>query len=139
MPNSTIPEGSRPPRRIADAHVDALVDLDPIMGTYIGVTASSRRLPDFSPAGQGAVAGLARTTLRQLTSAATAPGADSAVERRCARQLRERLTAELAVHEAGEGLRTVSNISSPLHEVRTVFTLNPADTGEDWAAIARRL
>ncbi|MBP5859179.1 DUF885 domain-containing protein [Streptomyces scabiei] len=139
MSNSTIPEASRLPRQIADAYVDALVDLDPIMGTYIGVTASSGQLPDFSPAGQDAVAGLARATLKQLTEAEATPGADSAVERRCARLLRERLTAELAVHEAGEGLRTVSNISSPLHEVRTAFTLNPTDTDEDWAAIARRL
>ncbi|MFH8409801.1 DUF885 domain-containing protein [Streptomyces sp. NPDC018019] len=139
MPNSTTTEGSRLPHQVADAYVDALVDLDPIMGTYIGVTASSGRLPDFSPEGQDAVADLARATLKQLTAAETAPGADSAVERRCARLLRERLTAELAVHEAGEGLRTVSNINSPLHEVRTAFTLTPADTDEDWVAIARRL
>ncbi|MFJ2743762.1 DUF885 domain-containing protein [Streptomyces sp. NPDC087440] len=127
------------PRQVADSYVDALVELNPIMGTFLGDAGSSRRLPDFSPDGQDGVAALARATLGQLARAEAAPGADRAAERRCARLMRERLTAELAVHEAGEGLRTVSNLSSPLHEVRTVFTLTPADTEDDWAAIAQRL
>lgn len=141
MPDSTAPDGGRLPRRIADDHVDALVELDPVTGTYLGVTESSGRLPDFSPAGREAVAHLARTTLGRLDAAEAEPGADSVVERRCARLLRERLTAELAVHEAGEELRRVSNLSSPLHEVREVFTLTPTDTDtdEDWAAVASRL
>ncbi|WP_407548366.1 DUF885 domain-containing protein [Streptomyces sp. Pv4-95] len=138
--SNTTPSGGGPlPRQVADAYVDALVDLDPITGTFLGIAESSGQLPDFSPTGQEAVAQLARTTLERLTEAETRPGADSAAEKVCARLLRERLTAELAVHEAGEGLRTVSNLSSPLHHVREVFTVTPAETDEDWAAIARRL
>lgn len=139
MSNTTTPGGGPLPRQVADAYVDALVDLDPITGTYLGIPESFDKLPDFSPTGQEAVAQLARTTLEQLTEAEARPGAESPAEQICARLLRERLTAELAVHEAGEGLRTVSNLSSPLHHVREVFTLTPADTDEDWAAIARRL
>ncbi|MEV0374632.1 DUF885 domain-containing protein [Streptomyces sp. NPDC050636] len=139
MANTTTSGGSQLPRQVADAYVDALVDLDPITGTYLGVAESSGRLPDFSPTGQEAVAQLARTTLQKLTEAEARPGGDNAAERRCARLLRERLTSELAVHETGEGLRTVSNLSSPLHHVRDVFTVTPADTDEDWTAIARRL
>ncbi|MFD1831062.1 DUF885 domain-containing protein [Streptomyces desertarenae] len=127
------------PRQVADAHVDALVELDPVLGTYLGLPESSGRLPDFSPAGQEEQAGLCRATLERLTEAERRPGADDPAERRCARLLRERLTAELAVHEAGEGLRAVSNIHSPLHSVRSVFTLMPTGSGEDWAAVARRL
>ena len=41
--------------------------------------------------------------------------ADDPVERSCARLLRERLGAELAAHEAGEGLRALSNLFSPVH------------------------
>ncbi|NUU22338.1 MAG: DUF885 domain-containing protein, partial [Streptomycetaceae bacterium] len=67
------------------------------------------------------------------------PGADSDIERRCGRLLRERLTAELAVHEADEGLRNVGNIATPLHAVREVFTITPTQTDEDWAAVAERL
>ncbi|CAL9379525.1 hypothetical protein SUDANB120_01028 [Streptomyces sp. enrichment culture] len=134
---SDIP--SRLPRQVADAYVDHLIALDPITGTYLGVASSSRSLPDFSPAGRAAVADLARTTLARLDAAERLPGADSDAERRCARLLRERLTAELAVYEADEDLRTVSNIHSPAHAVREVFTLTPADTDDDWAAIAERL
>lgn len=127
------------PRQVADAYVDALVELDPITGTYLGVRKSSGLLPDFSPAGQEETAALARRTLAELTEAQARPGAEAEAERRCARLLRERLTAQLAVHEAEEGLRTVSNMHSPAHSVREVFTLTPTDTPEDWAAAAERL
>ncbi|WP_327223233.1 DUF885 domain-containing protein [Streptomyces platensis] len=139
MPNTTTSGGGPLPREVADAYVDALVELDPITGTFLGLAESSDKLPDFSPTGQEAVAQLARTTLEKLAEAEARPGADSAAEQVCARLLRERLTAELAVHEAGEGLRTVSNLSSPLHHVREVFTVTPAETDEDWAALAQRL
>ncbi|WP_445525688.1 DUF885 domain-containing protein [Streptomyces cyslabdanicus] len=127
------------PRQVADAYVDELIALDPITGTYLGVKESSSRLPDTSPAGQQALADLARATLARLDEAERQPGADSDIERRCARLLRERLTAELAVYDADEGLRTVSNIHSPVHSVRDVFTITPSATDEDWAAIAERL
>ncbi|WP_329330129.1 DUF885 domain-containing protein [Streptomyces luteogriseus] len=127
------------PREVADAYVDELVALDPITGTFLGDKESSSRLPDTSPAGQEALAELARRTLARLDEAERLPGADSDIERRCARLLRERLGAELAVHEADESLRSVSNLSSVAHAVRQVFTVTPAQTEEDWAAIAERL
>ncbi|MFJ8741536.1 DUF885 domain-containing protein [Embleya sp. NPDC127516] len=127
------------PRQVADAYVDELIALDPVTGTYLGVPASSAKLPDLSPAGQEARADLARATLAGLAEAEQLPGADSDIERRCARLLRERLTAQLAVHEAGEGLRAVGNLGTPLHEVREVFPVTPAETEQDWAAIAERL
>ncbi|WP_258029048.1 DUF885 family protein, partial [Streptomyces fradiae] len=58
---------------------------------------------------------------------------------RCARLLRERLTAELAVHDAQEGLRTVGNLRSPAHSVRMAFTVTPTESDEDWAVVAERL
>ncbi|WP_330301302.1 DUF885 domain-containing protein [Streptomyces sp. NBC_00503] len=139
MSDTTTSAGGLLPRQVADGYVDALVALDPLLGTYLGIAESSAHLPDFSPQGQEEIARLARTTLERLTEAEARPGADSTAERRCATLLRERLTAELAVHEAGEGLRTVSNIYSPLHRVREIFTLTPTDTEADWEAITRRL
>jgi uncharacterized protein (DUF885 family) len=127
------------PRQVADAYVDELIALDPITGTYLGVKESSSKLPDTSPAGQEALAELRRTTLARLDEAERQPGADSDIERRCGRLLRERLTAELAVHEADEGLRAVGNMATPAHEIREVFTVTPTGTEEDWAAIAERL
>lgn len=127
------------PRHVADAYVDALVELDPITGTYLGVPESHGRLPDYSPDGQQALAELSRDTLRRLTEAEARPGAESDQERRCGRLLRERLTAELAVHEADEPLRQISNLDSPAHSVRGIFSVMPSETPEDWATVARRL
>ncbi|MEU1011373.1 DUF885 domain-containing protein [Streptomyces sp. NPDC005890] len=127
------------PRQVADAYVDDLIALDPVTGTYLGVKESSSRLPDYSPAGQEALAELARATLAKLDEAERRPGADSDVERRCARLLRERLTAELAVHDAQEHLRRIGNLDTPGHAAREIFTVTPAETEEDWAAIAQRL
>lgn len=132
MPDTT---GSALPRRIADAYVDAVTELDPITATYLGVQTGKDRLPDYSPAGLEAKADLTRRTLAEI-DAAGVPDDD---ERRCARLLRERLTAKLAVHEAGEGLRSVSNLHSPVHAVRNVFLIMPTATDEDWAAVAARL
>ncbi|WP_431996792.1 DUF885 domain-containing protein [Streptomyces fungicidicus] len=127
------------PRQVADAYVDDLIALDPVTGTFLGVKESSSRLPDLSPAGQEAVAALQRTTLARLAEAERLPGADSDIERRCARLLRERLTAELAVHEADEGLRAVGNLGTVAHSVREVFTVTPVESEEDWTALAERL
>lgn len=127
------------PRQVADAYVDDLIALDPVTGTYLGVRESSSRLPDYSPEGWDAQARLARDTLARLDEAERRPGADSDVERRCGRLLRERLTAQLAMHEAGEHLREVGNMHTPGHAVREIFTVTPTETEEDWAAIAQRL
>ncbi|MFF4223706.1 DUF885 domain-containing protein [Streptomyces abikoensis] len=127
------------PRQVADGYVDALVRLDPIVGTFMGDPLSSGRLPDLSPDGHDTMAALARATLARLTAAEALPGADRGVERLCARLLRERLTAGLDEYEAGEELRRVDNISSPLHRIRKVFALMPTGTEDDWAALAQRL
>ncbi|MGA5323839.1 DUF885 domain-containing protein [Streptomyces seoulensis] len=127
------------PRQVADAYVDDLLALDPVTGTYLGVRESSSRLPDYSPAGQEALAALARTTLARLDEAERLPGADSDAERRCGRLLRERLTAELAMHDGHEHLRAVGNMHTPGHAVRDIFSVTPQETEEDWAALAERL
>ncbi|GAA1252442.1 DUF885 domain-containing protein [Kitasatospora nipponensis] len=133
----------RTPRQVADAYVQALADIDPLTAVYLGLNPEDDRLPDLSPAGHAALAALARRTLAELDAAEaaaelTAP-ADPAAEHRCGRLLRERLTAELAVHEAGEDLRAVRNLGSPLHNTRELFTLLPTETEQDWAGLGRRL
>ncbi|MHC5909276.1 DUF885 domain-containing protein, partial [Streptomyces sp. S6] len=65
------------PREVADAYVDGLIALDPVTGTYLGAQESSRRMPDLSPAGQEALARLARETLAALEAAEGRPGAES--------------------------------------------------------------
>jgi uncharacterized protein (DUF885 family) len=124
------------PRALADRYVEAVCDLDPIVATSLGNRPGDDRLPDFSPAGLEAEAELDRRTLAELDALGES---DDPVERRCARLLRERLSAQLAVHDAGEGYRTLSNLFSPVHSVRQVFALMPRTSDEDWAVIGRRL
>lgn len=121
------------PRQVADRYVAELCELDPLVATSLGVPAD--RLPDTSPEGLRARAELAGRTLAELARV-PAVGAGA---RRCARLLRERLGADLALHEAGEGLRELSNLFSPVHAIRQVFMLMPADTEEDWSLLARRM
>ena len=129
------------PRQVADAYVDAVCDLDPLVATSLGTRPGDDRLPDTSPAGLEAEAALHRSTLAELDRVlAENPAlADDPLERSCARLLRERLGAELAAHEQGEGLRALSNLFSPVHSVRQVFSLMPTATDDDWAVIARRM
>ncbi|WP_405019212.1 DUF885 domain-containing protein [Kitasatospora sp. NBC_00070] len=134
------PADGTTPRRIADAYVHALAELDPLTAVYLGLgPADDDRLPDLSPAGQEAVAELARRTLAELDAAEAAGAAKDDAEQRCARLLRERLTSELAVHEAGENFRAVRNLGSALHGVREVFTMLPTETPEHWTLIGRRM
>ena len=124
------------PRALADRYVDAVCDLDPITATSLGTRPGEDRLPDYSPGGLTAEEELDRSTLRELAGLDVDPDPG---ERRCARLLRERLGAQLAAAEAGEGYRALSNLFSPVHAVRQVFTLMPTATDDDWAVVARRM
>ncbi|MDH6137659.1 uncharacterized protein (DUF885 family) [Kitasatospora sp. MAA4] len=122
-------------RSIADAHLDRVTALDPMVSTWLGVNPGDDRQLDLSLDGFDARAELARQALAALAPV-TPQGPEDEV---CARLLRERLTAELAVHEAGDHLRQLRNIGSPVQWVREIFTYMPTETDEDWAAVAGRL
>jgi uncharacterized protein (DUF885 family) len=130
-------------RDLADAFVQALAELDPLVATYLGLPAGQDRLPDFSPAGEDAQDALRRSALASLAAAEqetdAAGGPANADERRCARLLRERLETQLAVGEAGEHLRSVSNFLAPPNRVREVLMLMPAQTAGDWAVVGARI
>ncbi len=133
---------ARPVRDAADAFVDQYADLDPLTATSLGLPKRQDELPDLSPAGQQGLDDLYRATLAALTDleqAAGPAGFADGDESRCARLLRERLQARLAVSAAGEHLREMSNIFGPPQHVRGTFLLMPARTADDWAVIARRL
>jgi uncharacterized protein (DUF885 family) len=124
------------PRRIADRYVETLADLNPIVGTSLGIRPGTDTLPDFSPSGLTAIATAQRDTLAELDQT---DGGLPPEEQRAARLLRERLTATLDVHESGDDLRQVNNLFSPVHSVRSVFLMMPTATDDDWAVIGRRL
>jgi uncharacterized protein (DUF885 family) len=140
-PTRADPVTATTPRQVADRYVDAVCDLDPIVATSLGTRPGDDRLPDLGPAGLAAEEALLRSTLAELERvlAETPALEDDPVERRCARLLRERLGADLAALEAGEGYRSLNNLFSPVHVVRQVFMLMPAVTERDWSVIARRM
>jgi uncharacterized protein (DUF885 family) len=122
-------------RQLADEYVVRLADLSTEVATALGTHPGDDRVPDLSPDGQDRLDDLARATLAALPDARVVDDDD----RRCARLLRERLEAGLAVSTAGEHLRTVRNIAGPHQRVRQLFQLMPTATADDWATVARRM
>jgi uncharacterized protein (DUF885 family) len=130
------------PRRLADQYVDEMAQLDPITATMLGLPEGQDRLRDLSPVGLAATDELERRTLAELDAIEQAAGGVEGLEpaeRVCARLLRERLSASLALAEAGERLADLDTLASPLHAVRRVLTLMPTATADDWAVIGRRI
>ncbi|WP_431683736.1 DUF885 domain-containing protein [Kitasatospora sp. KL5] len=124
------------PRTIADRHLDQVAAHDPLEAAWLGLHPGDDRQPDLSPDGFEALADIARHTLTALDAA---PATEDPTDRACARLLRERLTAELAMHDSGENLRQLRNIGAHVHHVRDIFTFMPTATDDDWAAVAGRL
>ncbi|MEW1639073.1 DUF885 domain-containing protein [Streptomyces sp. NPDC093801] len=124
------------PRGIADRHLDQVAAHDPLEAAWLGLHPGDDRQPDLSPEGFEAHADIARRTLTALDAA---PATDDPAELTCARLLRERLTAELALHESGENFRRLRNIGAHVHHVRDIFTFMPTGTDDEWAAVAGRL
>ncbi len=130
------------PRAVADGYVRRMVELNPVLATSLGLPDGADELPDYSPAGIEAEAAARREALAVLDTAEAAAGGLDGLEpreRRCARLLRERLTASGALEEAGESLRSLNTLFSPLHSLRQVFLLMPTTDDEQWATVGRRL
>jgi uncharacterized protein (DUF885 family) len=132
---------AHPVRDVADRHVAAYAELNPLLVTRLGLRPHEDRLPDLAPAGQQARDDLTRATLAELDAVQHAAGYvnGDGNERRCARLLRERLQADLAASAAGEHLRNVSIIFGPVQQVRGIFPIMPVATEDDWATVARRM
>jgi uncharacterized protein (DUF885 family) len=129
------PTGAQGVRGLADSYVRRLADLDPMTATALGTHPGDDRLPDLSPDGPAALDELDREVLDRLPAATVVDDDD----RRCARLLRERLEAQLAMSATHDHLRAVRNSHSPHSDVRMMFELMPAATTEDWAVVARRM
>ena len=119
--------------RIAEAWVDTLVAHDPTVGTYIGRAGGG--LPDYSPEGADALADAQRATLAELRAATPVDAVDAVTQA----DLGAGLTLDLAQHAAGEALRNLNVIESPLQQIRDSFDLMPTDSAADWADVGDRL
>jgi len=120
---------------LADRYVTGRAALDPVWATNSGVVGFDDQLTDYSPEGVEARAAHDRETLVEL---ATAPRTDASDDLAAA-FLAERLDMQLAMVDAGEHLRDLNNIASPVQEIRAAFDLMPYDTADDWDVACRRM
>ncbi|GAA2221684.1 DUF885 domain-containing protein [Herbiconiux moechotypicola] len=142
MSTSTVPTppdgGLRPQTeidRIAERWVDTLVELQPVLGTYIGRTEVNDRYGDLSPEGHRHEMAAVSSVLAELASAEPVDEVDEVTKTDLGAELR--LT--LASSDARLHLRDLNVIASPSQDIREVFDLMPTDTAEDWSVVARRL
>ncbi|MCR2792622.1 DUF885 domain-containing protein [Microbacterium sp. zg.Y625] len=131
-------ETSRPTTRIdqiADAWVDTLAEMSPMLATYIGRTEYNDRFDDLSPAGTERAAQAARSTLAELETADTVDEIDVVTKTDLSRELR----LQLELHDAKAHLRDLNVIASPAQDLRSAFDLMPTETVEDWSVVSARL
>ena len=122
---------------IADRYVEDLAALHPIVATSLGIPGHEDELGDLSPLGAERDAALVRRTLAHLQAAQT-PDEDE--RDRIAREaLASRLRLSLEEHDAGEHLRSLNILASPLQGLRRVFDLMARESEDDWRHVARRM
>jgi uncharacterized protein (DUF885 family) len=124
-----------PVYELADHYVERFAALDPLAATGEGIGGHDHEMTDFSPAGSDERAEHDRATLRALDR--IEPGDDA--DRVAAEVLRERLVLALEEHDAGERLRDLRVLGSPVQYVRMAFDLMARDTADDWQVIAERM
>ncbi|MEJ5254810.1 MAG: DUF885 domain-containing protein [Acidimicrobiales bacterium] len=121
--------------QLAHDYVERSCELDPIKATAIGVPGYDDRLTDYSPDGVEERVALDRETLTRLAAIEPVDAGDRAA----AAFMTERLGTSLAFADAGEHLRCLRNIASPLQSIRQVFDLMGRASVTDWELIARRM
>jgi uncharacterized protein (DUF885 family) len=120
---------------IADRYVEAFAALDPDAATARGIIGHETEMTDYSPDGAAAIAALDRRTLAELGAAPVDGERD-----RIARDVTtERLGVRIDAFDAGEYLRVLRVIGSPVQGVRSGFDQMPRATRQDWQNIATRL
>lgn len=108
-----------------ERYVHDLAAISPTNATAWGIPGHEGELEDFSPEYYEKVAQRTRELLAETAD-------DESVS---AKVLRDRLGLELELHEAGEDIRALNNIASPVQQIRDIFSLMAPDE----EAIASRL
>jgi uncharacterized protein (DUF885 family) len=120
---------------IAEDWVDTLVDLDPLVGTYIGRTEANARFGDFSPAGHDRYVAEAKRVLADLEAVKPVDEIDEVTRTDLASELRLDLeSADAQLH-----LRDLNVIASPAQGIREIFDIMPTATVDDWDDVSTRL
>lgn len=120
---------------IADRFVETYASLSPIGATYMGVPGYEHLMSDFSPDGAEQMVAAERAAIRDM--AAAVPTNDR--ERICRDTFLEELRLGVEQHEAGEQLRGLNILHSPVQSTRSIFDMMPQASEEHWSNIASRI
>jgi len=120
---------------VAEAFLSTYATLDPFAATSLGIAGHDHESTDYSPAGHAARGDAARSTLQALDGLSPQDDVDDIT----LAAMRERLGLFAEHDAAGETLRDLNNIASPVQGMREVFDLMPTGTVEGWENIAARL
>jgi uncharacterized protein (DUF885 family) len=120
---------------VAERWVDTLVDLSPVLATYIGRNEANGRLDDVSPEGHERSVAAARAALAELDALDPVDRVDEVTKT----DLSSELQLEIELHDAQWHLRDLNVIASAPQEFRQAFDLMPTRRVEDWAVVVERL
>lgn len=120
---------------IADKFVETYAALSPLGATYMGVPGYDHLMNDSSPGGAEAMAAAERSAIREMEAAQ--PTNDR--ERVCRDTFLEELKLGIEQHEAGEYLRNLNTLHSPVQSTRSIFDMMPQANEEHWSNIASRI
>lgn len=120
---------------IADKFVETYAALSPIGATYMGIPGYDHLMNDSSPGAAEEMATAERAAIREMEAAQ--PANDR--ERICKDTFLEELRLGIEQHEAGEHLRGLNILHSPVQSTRSVFDMMPQATEEHWSNIASRI
>ncbi|GAA1712550.1 DUF885 domain-containing protein [Propioniferax innocua] len=124
---STAPRTPSPLDAASEEYVHRIAVLDPTAAMEWGIGDNHGDLPDFSPAFHEAIAAEARDFLRRVDE--LEPGFDT-VDEVTAAAARDRMGLIRELHDAGEDVREVNNITTPVQTIRTLLTMHDTSTAE---------
>ncbi|MDQ0612863.1 uncharacterized protein (DUF885 family) [Microbacterium sp. W4I4] len=120
---------------VAERWVDTLVDLSPVLATYIGRNEANGRLDDVSPEGHDRSVAAARAALAELDALEPVDRIDEVTKTDLSAELR----LQVELHDAQWHLRDLNVIASAPQDFRQAFDLMPTAQVDDWAVVAERL
>lgn len=121
--------------RVANRHLDGLIELSPIYATYLGIPGRDEDLDDFSPAGLAARSDLRRKTLEDLALAHPVDDIDTVT----VSAMQERLGLAEETYAAGLEHMSLNVLASPIQSIRDIFDLMPTQTDAQWLTFATRM
>lgn len=135
---ATTPPDPRTVSALDDAcvsYVHQVAALNPMAAIEWGIGDNHGDLPDFSPAFHDELADAARSL---LSAADEHTDPNDPVDRVTAAAIRDRMGLVLELHETGEELRVVNNITTPVQAIRQTLTLHdPTTTAGQVAATSQ--